>query len=155
MLTSPARVQRGLPSHSHSARRLVWSPLRASSDHSFIVGALRAQRPCQLSRHFPSKLACLSLHRVAWSILKCARRTSTIKCSFRACSPSLLEGGLFGLPLRASNEGLRRPRVARAQKTIRLHPFLCSKHLLRGVAEAALYCAHRATTVSSWGLCEQ
>ena len=24
-----------------------------------------------------------------------------------------------------------------------------------GVAEAALYCAHRATTVSSWGLCEQ
>src|SRR5438128_6734732 len=26
---------------------------------------------------------------------------------------------------------------------------------LRGVAEAALYCAHRATTASSWGLCEQ
>ena len=24
-----------------------------------------------------------------------------------------------------------------------------------GVAKAALYCAHRATTVSSWGLCEQ
>jgi len=27
--------------------------------------------------------------------------------------------------------------------------------LLEGVAEAALNCAHRATTVSSWGLCEQ
>ena len=27
--------------------------------------------------------------------------------------------------------------------------------LFRGTAEAALYCAHRATTVSSWGLCEQ
>jgi len=27
--------------------------------------------------------------------------------------------------------------------------------LSRGVAEAALYCAHRATTASSWGLCEQ
>jgi hypothetical protein len=39
---------------------------------------------------------------------------------FRACSPSLLEGGLFGLLLRASNEGLRRPRVARAQETNRL-----------------------------------
>ena len=26
---------------------------------------------------------------------------------------------------------------------------------LRGVAEAALYCAHRATTASSWGLYEQ
>jgi hypothetical protein len=28
-----------------------------------------------------------------------------------------LKGGLFGLPLRASNEGLLRPRVARAQET--------------------------------------
>ena len=26
------------------------------------------------------------------------------------------------LPLRASNEGFLKPRVARAQKTIRLHP---------------------------------
>ena len=34
--------------------------------------------------------------------------------------------GLNDLPLRASNEGLPRPRVARAQKIIRLHPFLCS-----------------------------
>src|SRR5712692_11793577 len=63
--------------------------------------------------------------------------------------------GLIDLPLRASNEGLLRPRVARAQKIIRLHPLLCSKHLLRGMAKAALYCAHRATTASSWGLCEQ
>ena len=30
------------------------------------------------------------------------------------------------LRLRASNEGLRRPRVARAQKIISLHPSLCS-----------------------------
>ena len=36
------------------------------------------------------------------------------------------------LLLRASNEGLLRPRVARARKIIRLHPLL-----------------------SSWGLCEQ
>src|SRR5207342_1951466 len=34
--------------------------------------------------------------------------------------------GLIDLPLRASNEGLLRPRVARAQKIIRLHPLLCS-----------------------------
>jgi len=44
--------------------------------------------------------------------------------------PSLLvvfQGwGLIDLPLRASNEGLLRLRVARAQKIIRLHPFLCS-----------------------------
>ena len=31
-------------------------------------------------------------------------------------------GGLIDLPLRAFNEGLLRPRVARAQKIIRLHP---------------------------------
>jgi len=29
-----------------------------------------------------------------------------------------LEGGLDGLPLRVSNEGLPRPRVARAQETV-------------------------------------
>ena len=34
--------------------------------------------------------------------------------------------GLIDLPLRASNEGLLRPRVARAQKIIRLHPLFCS-----------------------------
>ena len=47
--------------YPYPARRLVWSPLRASSDHCFIVGALRAQRPCQLSGHFPSQLARMSL----------------------------------------------------------------------------------------------
>ena len=31
----------------------------------------------------------------------------------------------------------------------------CPLPLFRGVAKAALYCAHRATTASSWGLCEQ
>jgi len=32
--------------------------------------------------------------------------------------PHSLEGGLDGLPLRVSNEGLLRPRVARAQETV-------------------------------------
>ena len=60
-------------------------------------------------------------------------------------------------PGRASSpsEGLLRPRVARTQKIISLHPLRYPNHLLRGVAKAALYCAHRATTASSWGLCEQ
>ena len=54
-----------------------------------------------------------------------------------------------GTPRRAISpgEGLLRPRVARAQKIISLHPSLCSKHLLRGVAEVALYCAHRRSTI--------
>src|SRR4026207_811114 len=34
--------------------------------------------------------------------------------------------GLIDLPLRASNEGSPRPRVARAQKFISLHPLPCS-----------------------------
>ena len=36
------------------------------------------------------------------------------------------DGGLIDLPLRAFNEGSPRPRVARAQKIISLHPLLCS-----------------------------
>ena len=39
-----------------------------------------------------------------------------------ARSLSLQGWGLIDLPLRASNEGLLRPRVARAQKIIGLHP---------------------------------
>ena len=39
---------------------------------------------------------------------------------------SLQGWGLIDLPLRASNEGLLRPRVARAQKIISLHPHLFS-----------------------------
>src|SRR5207302_10539013 len=46
--------------------------------------------------------------------------------SLQACSLLLQGWGLIDLPLRASNEGLLRPRVARAQKIIRLHSFLCS-----------------------------
>ena len=37
--------------------------------------------------------------------------------SFQACSFTSPEGGLIGLQLRASNEGLPRPRVARAKET--------------------------------------
>ena len=58
-------------------------------------------------------------------------------------------------PLRVFNEGLPGPRVARAQEINSLHPLLCSNHLLRGAAEAALYCAHRTSTVSSCAFCEQ
>jgi hypothetical protein len=46
--------------------------------------------------------------------------------SLQACSFSLQGWGLIDLALRASNEGLLRPRVARAKKINRLHPLLCS-----------------------------
>jgi hypothetical protein len=48
----------------------------------------------------------LSLRQGARDVSDCARPTFS------------LEGGLDGLPLRVSNEGLLRPRVARAQETI-------------------------------------
>jgi len=73
--------------------------------------------------------------------LYCAHRTSTfVSCAFCeqeghlaapfSSHPSSLvplQGwGLIDLPLRASNEGLLRPRVARARKIISPHPLLCS-----------------------------
>jgi len=66
-----ARPTRGYLLHPHSARRLVWSPLRASSDHRFTVGALRAQRPCQLSRHSLFELA--PVHILKWYVLRFQR----------------------------------------------------------------------------------
>src|SRR6185295_14496424 len=101
----------------------LWSPLRAAGDHRFIVGALRAQRPHQLPR-LPlllcSTLLSSSPPRVGWSVLDCARQT------IEMFPPSLLiicQGWeLIDLPLRASNEGLLRPRVARAKKIISFHP---------------------------------
>jgi hypothetical protein len=62
---------------------------------------------------FPSLRACsfpleatLSQSGVAEVVLHCAHPTFS------------LEGGLDGLPLRVSNEGLLRPRVARAQEAV-------------------------------------
>jgi len=46
---------------------------------------------------------------------------------------SLQGWGLIDLPLRASNEGLLRPRVARAQKIIRLHSLLSSSTSAEGI----------------------
>ena len=68
--------------------------LRASNEHCFIVRVLRARRA-------PGRTLLLS---------KLARFS--------------LGMGLNGLLLRAFNEGSPRPRVARAQKIISLHPFL-------------------------------
>ena len=73
---------------------------------SFFAGQSSALLSCFLA----SSLVLPS--RVAWLILECARRTRHRSSIFS------LEGGLDGLPLRVSNEGLLRPRVARAQETL-------------------------------------
>jgi hypothetical protein len=73
----------------------------------------------------------------------------------RACFSFTREGGLFGLPLRATFSPAH-PLARRDVPLARARAFRFSVLLfIKGVAKAALYCAHRATTVSSWGLCEQ
>ena len=52
------------------------------------------------------------------------RASNDINVPSRLARIPLQGWGLIDLPLRASNEGLLRPRVARAQKIIRLHPLL-------------------------------
>ena len=89
-------------------------------------------------------ILCPLTHSRPREALYCAHRTSTfLSCAF--CEqeghlaapflpPSLLVSlqgwGLIDLPLRASNEGLLRPRVARAQKIIRI-PYALSPPFLR------------------------
>jgi hypothetical protein len=83
------------------------APRRAlvPGEHILIVRVPRARMaPGHSSPSFQSRSPISS--RVAWLILDCARPISP------------LEGGLDGLPLRVSNEGLLRPRVARAQETV-------------------------------------
>ena len=56
-------------------------------------------------------------------------RIERYKCSLQARLFSLQGWGLIDLPLRASNERSPRPRVARAQKIISLHPLLLDRIL--------------------------
>jgi transposase len=88
----------------------------------------------------------------------CTHRLNLPYCARPPLSPILPNrkewpGGIP--PVRASNEGLLRPRVARAQKIISPHPLLCSTHQLKGVAKVALDCAHRTSTFLSCAFCEQ
>jgi hypothetical protein len=119
-----ACVSRQRPRHTATARTRPFEDYRSLREHhrgSRNDRSLRisewqqdAQRSPDFSpaqpwraetRFFPSKAA-----------------ASDKRCSFQARSFSLQGWGLIDLPLRASNEGLLRPRVARAQKIIRPHP---------------------------------
>ena len=51
---------------------------------------------------------------------------------------------------------LTRPTPERQDvPSARARVFQCSLHLFKGVAKAALYCAHRTSTVSPCAFCEQ
>ena len=79
--------------------------------------SLPGQPLCTRTRLVPGKAAVnYRFIRGGWDDPNCARRTSTfLSYAFRE-----QEDGQTSLPI------LLRPRVARAQKTIRLHPLLCS-----------------------------
>jgi hypothetical protein len=112
--------------------------VRASSDHRFIVGALRAREtvcPCIRSRLF------------VFSQLP--RRDLTGVADLRSLSSSLWwPVYLFG---QAAGLG----QTARVQRASSLSlPIPVAGFVFRARGRIVLNCAHRATTVSSWGLCE-
>jgi hypothetical protein len=65
-----------------------------------------------------------------------------------------VEGGLEGLPLRATFSPAH-PLARRDVPLARARVVQFSIPLFEGVAEAALYCAHRTSTVSPCAFCEQ
>ena len=139
MASAPSFQARSLFSSQGS---LVDPRLRASNEHILIVCVPRARRaPWPLFPTVPSLLVISQ----GWGLIDLP-----LRATFSPSPPT-------GTPRRAISPcaGLLRPRVARAQKINSLHPLLCSNRLLRGVAEAALYCAHRTSTVSSCAFCEQ
>ena len=122
---------------------LVDPRLRASNEHIPIVRVPRAggrlgclSYPSQGARSgstgpmwvpFPSFVVIFPLcSQGEWPRLPFTARIGRYTWSLQARSCSLQGWGLIDLPLRASNEGSPRPRVARAQKIIRLHPLPCS-----------------------------
>src|SRR6266850_1064149 len=102
----------------------------------------------------PILLLFIRIRRGGWCGLHCAHRATTaspwVLCEHRdrvSCLatpfPSLLVSLFGGLPGRASTaRGEREPSI------------LSSPSFKRG-GPMVLACAHRGTTVSSWGLCEQ
>jgi len=62
--------------------------------------------------------------------------------------------GLIDLPLRATFSPAR-PLARRDVPLARARAFQSTSSLVKGVAKAALYCAHRTSTVSPCAFCEQ
>ena len=86
----------------------------------------------------------------------CLRATRTLpeERGIQRTSYPFLWGGPFGLQLRAAFSPAH-PLARRDLPLTRARAFRFSVRLFRGVAEAALYCAHRTSTVSPCAFCEQ
>ena len=111
---------------------LVDPRLRASSDHRFIVGALRAQRPCQLSRHLPPSSFVFSLKGGHPCWFRCGRRTRRQIIPSRSL-PVLSKGR----PGRSSNARVERAPSERARSASRRTARLPRLLLLRARVSGA------------------
>src|SRR6266481_2419512 len=88
--------------------------------------------------------ACRLVRRIVWDLAGCKKLLVRLE---KQNSP--LQDAQKVQTSHPPNPGAPKRALSRARVFRLLIP------LLRGVAKAALYCAHRATTASSWGLCEQ
>jgi hypothetical protein len=120
-LIASQSFSRGVP--LAQARAFRFSPLCPKGSSQTVLHC--AHRATVIHLNDPSKLACVpSLGRAP--MLVYVRPSNEVTDDPSKLARYLSGMGLLDLPLRASNEGLLRPRVARAQKIIRLHPLLCS-----------------------------
>ena len=121
---------------------LAYSPLEGHACWSLQAVERGPSQDARVPEHSPTCVLPISLFYRArsaskkdtWSLPSHPSRAHApepIKARCPCTTPSKLavisQGwGLIDLPLCASNEGSPRPRVARAQKIISLHPLLCS-----------------------------
>jgi hypothetical protein len=118
-------------------------PLRPSSEHILIVRApgARDQHGCHSTSFIVGALRARKAPRRSLPLLSLLVFSS-------------LEGGLLDLPLRATFSPAH-PLARRDVPSARARALRFPIPLFRGVAKAALYCAHRTSTVSPCAFCEQ
>jgi hypothetical protein len=115
------------PSIERSSQTVLCCAHRTSTALSCAFCEQERRSGCPLARDCAfHDLGCLNLIRLppSHSCANCSGTSGWLDCPSLSASSDhhfsifSLEGGLDGLPLRVSNEGLLRPRVARAQETI-------------------------------------
>jgi len=150
----PHFALRGAARLSFTARigRAQFYRARSASKKDGLAAPFTLFRNRALHEHLPNSLQ-LSLGGVAEVALYCAHRTSTVS----SCAFCEQEGHLAAPPhfLQARSPISSRGAWLILNCARRTMLFQFAIHLSRGVAKAALHCAHRTSTVSSCAFCEQ
>jgi hypothetical protein len=143
------------PSHPSETARCTSTGAPATQIHTFppstnLKGVARLpftpriEGPSSFCMILQSSLA--SLSRNGTRVGPTAAVGQGYRWSLQARLLSLRGWRLIDLPLRASNDGFLRPRVARAQEINRLHPLLCSGS--KGSAWVSFHPFHRGPSAS-------